>query len=595
MSKNPVSAIRRKTSNELHSKLNTYNKCFLLRPTGYGKTHYLANLAASYGRVLYLCPRVAIVEKVLGLLMAKKSLTKKEKEIIKKTRVCGNVTVMTFQKLINAYKDGTLSPDYDLVIMDEAHRIGGAETQVAITWLMNANPNAKFIGATATANRSDSIDVISSFFSGIMVSPYTLHNAFEDGLLQRPYYMCGVSDTDIKEDLKEAALTAGMDPTNPAITKVLKRKAFEIADLYNMENVIHNACTKYVKDTSYMKYIVFFPTIDKMHGSLPEVKDWFHNAFPTHRVNTICVSSLNKIEHDLNLDKAKKIRRKKNCIDLICCVDMLSEGEHFKNLTGIMMYRATSSNIVFNQQLGRALSVTDNKRALVFDVVDNLHRKGVYDDPVQKPRTKKPGSQPTKVVPTTPWHIDDNGNVVDKDGNLAPYTMDDEGQIIDAQGNVTNMYVIPGTNLVTAPPITQTQTRINLNIITHEAEYREFLAKAVAEPASQRARLALIIHFQAWCDANNIPYNGIEDMVKLLKAESQLPTAQQTFINSFTALLKSKNLSYPLHDLQILTSYGTSGNPHEIPLKVCAKANNISVRTILEMILAGSKIAPSAI
>ena len=80
-------------------------------------------------------------------------------------------------------------------------------------------------------------------------------------------------------------------------------------------------------------------------------------------------------------------------------------------------------------------------------------------------------------------------------------------------------------------------------------------------------------------------------MVKLLKAESQKPTAQQTFINSFINLLKSKNLSYPLHDLQLLTSYGTSANASQIPLAVCAKAKNVSVRTILEMILAGTSTA----
>lgn len=600
MSKNPVrkkskKAIRNRTRKEVLKTLGTHGKCFLIRPTGYGKTYFLADMTSAYTRVLYLCPSVAIIKKVIGLLIkdkqkrTKTTLSQTEIDQITKTRAIDGVTLMTYQKLVSEFKKGTLIPDYDLIIMDEAHKIGGTQTRAAISWLMSANPSADFVGATATPNRSDSIDVVSSFFSGIMVSPYTLHNAFQDGLLQEPHYFCGVSDTDIKEDLKEAALTAGLDPKNPAIRAVLKRKAFEVSDLYNMDNVIHNACHKYLDNTSYMKYIVFFPTIEKMHGSLPEVKGWFQNAFPTHRVNTICVSSLNKREHDVNLEKVKSIRSKKNCIDLICCVDMLSEGEHFNNLTGIMMYRVTYSNIKFNQQLGRALSINNNNRAIVFDVVDNLHRKGIFDLPVLKSKKKRGPRKTSGPKPTTPWMIDDNGNVVDEYGNLAPYTMDEEGRIFDNKGNLTNMYVIPGTNLVTAPPAPQ--SKLQLNMLSHEAGYREIIAKSVAEPASQRARLALIIHFQAWCDANNIPYSGIEDMVKLLKAESQKPTAQQTFINSFINLLKSKNLSYPLHDLQLLTSYGTSANASQIPLAVCAKAKNVSVRTILEMILAGTSTA----
>ena len=596
MSKNPTTktrtpskrAIRTKTEGEVIQKLNTNGKCFLIRPTGYGKTYFLANLTKHYNRVLYLCPNVTIIEKVLDILTKRAHLTKKERKVLSKTRVYNQVTLMTFQKLIRNVQKGNMPTDYDLIIMDEAHKIGGPKTKDAITWLMNTNPSAKFIGATATANRSDSLDIIGSFFSGIMASSYTLHDAFQDGFLQQPHYFCGVSDTDIAEDMKEAALTAGLDPKNPAIKKVLKRKAFEISDLYNMETIIQKACSKYVKDTTYMKYIVFFPTIAQMHETKKEVASWFQKAFPTHRINTICVSSQNTVEHDINLNKIKHIRRKKNAIDLICCVDMLSEGEHFKNLTGIMMYRVTYSSIKFNQQLGRALSSDSKHQALVFDVVDNLHRRGIFDLPITNPSKKKPTTKPASIKTTTPWMIDDDGNVVDENGNLAPFTMDDQGQIIDLNGNVTTMYVIPGTNLITTPPTPQ--AKMSLSMFGHEANYKEILAKSVAEIIHQDTRAALIIHFQAWCDANNIPNKSIEDMIRQLNAESKKQPSQRDFINSFSNLLKNKNLTYPLHDLQALTNYGTSGNTSQIPLVVCAKSRNVSVRAILDMILAGTSV-----
>ena len=74
----------------------------------------------------------------------------------------------------------------------------------------------------------------------------------------------------------------------------------------------------------------------------------------------------------------KDLKYKKNRVDLIFSVNMLNEGYHIDDLTGIFMYRGTQSDIVYIQQLGRVLSSGSANNGIVFDVVDNLHRKSLY-------------------------------------------------------------------------------------------------------------------------------------------------------------------------------------------------------------------------
>ena len=90
MSKNPVrkkskKAIRNRTRKEVLSTLKANGKCFLIRPTGYGKTYFLADMTSAYTRVLYLCPSVAIIKKVIGLLIKDKQ--KRTKTTLSQTEI----------------------------------------------------------------------------------------------------------------------------------------------------------------------------------------------------------------------------------------------------------------------------------------------------------------------------------------------------------------------------------------------------------------------------------------------------------------------------------------------------------------------------
>ena len=57
----------------------------------------------------------------------------------------------------------------------------------------------------------------------------------------------------------------------------------------------------------------------------------------------------------------------------LCAINMASEGVHYNGVNTLFMLRKTRSPLVFEQQLGRivTLTVKDNPNAIVFDFVNN--------------------------------------------------------------------------------------------------------------------------------------------------------------------------------------------------------------------------------
>ena len=589
-----IEEVRRRTYDDVVEKLQQYGKCIIIRPTGYGKTWLLTDLISQYKKVLYLYPAEVIAETVKNRYVALHGSDVDEEtvESVNAFDKISNVTLMTYAKLIRLTKDDFEAMDYDCIITDEAHRIGGGKTKIAMSKLMYHCNKAHFIGATATPNRTDSFDVVSMFFSDIMTFPYTLHDAIEDNVLKKPNYV--YCTTDIETDLKEAALTAGEDLKNPQVVEVLQKKYVEMAKLFNMENILSTYCEKYVKDTSYMKFIVFFANKQQMTDKLNDVKSWFKDAFPNHKIESLEISS-RSIKETQNVKKLESLKAKPNTITLIACIDMLNMGYHVNNLTGILMYRGTKSDIIYIQQLGRALSSGANDSALVFDVVDNLHRLAVYDIADvdgRKIGVSKKKTNTSKKVKSSVWRAIDDV-IVDIDGNPAPYEFKD-GKIFDLNGNETCLLVDEETGMVIDDVsgdvwylnsnnldescVNRVDLTCGMTMNGHTATYREFIAKAVAEPMSQRCRIAINIHFKQWCEANGIPYPISEKDLRAMEGMSK-----DAFRAYYSNVVKKHKLTYPLQDADKLVSYGDEGT-NKAPLRICAKAKNVSIGAILDLL-----------
>ena len=395
--------IRTKTYQDILDKLNTYGRCAIIRPTGFGKTWILTTLIQSgfYSKILYLYPaevvRNTVVNKYFNDMRDKKQSEYDELrkdatssdydeetaqlflniERMREEALIDGVDLMTYSKLVRLSASDFKEMDYDLIILDECHRLGAKNTKIALSKLIAYNSNSHIVGATATPNRTDAFDVIQTFFNNVCTFEYNLHDAFTDGLIKKPYYCYCTYDTET--DLKEEALLLGEDIKDDTVLDVLKKKLIEISNIYNMETVIRDTCDRFAATTEYMKFIIFFSNMKHMSMKSNDVKTWFQKAYPNHRINELVITSKNA-DTAKNVDKLDSLCHKENTIDLIYCIDMLNMGYHVDDLTGILMYRGTSSDIIFLQQLGRAFSSGAKHASIVFDVVDNLHRKAICDN-----------------------------------------------------------------------------------------------------------------------------------------------------------------------------------------------------------------------
>lgn len=592
-----------KTLDAARKLLKKKKKAVIIRPTGFGKTWMLTELIKDYKKVLYLYPSAVIRDTVVnryydcmydsdaceyidddGEILDPETVT----TYIEMNHI-ENCDLMTYAKLIRLNDEDFEAMDYDLVIFDECHRIGGAKTKLAVEKLFSylSKTNTHFIGATATPTRMDTFDVVSYFFADNMVYTYTLFDAISNGIVPKPHYCYATYD--FTTDLRDAAINLGEDPDDPNVKSIIDSQVIELAKIYNMPAILKEICDKYAVSTSYMKFIVFFCNKKHMTEKIHDVETWFREAYPHHTISTLRISSRNSIESK-NVSRLNELVPQMNHIDLIACVDMLNMGYHVNDQTGIIMYRGTKSSTIYTQQLGRALSVGMNNSAIVFDIVDNLHRKAVFKMDGKSRRSYKRlrrNDKHASIMTKTYYTVAEDGKTLvfeDINGKIteSQYHINDAGNIVDRNDVESCLIYDEKTNTVWYT-YEENDPRKDINALTenclhavgHEAEYRELIAKAMAEPLTQKCKYAVELHFRSWCYNHNIEYPITNRMMKKL-----YDLDKNNFYEDFCKLLRDNKIDYPFNDVNALLAMGTDDD--DVPLAICAKARNVSIDQILE-------------
>lgn len=358
-----VQELMDKTYNNMVENLNRFGKCFVVRPTGFGKTTMMVRLMKNYKNVLFLYPTNIIAD------------------VVRKKYDDGlnNVSFMSYLGFVKA--DVECLSGFDLVICDEAHRLGAEKTYENLKKMMELyKDTCHFVGLTATPNRMDKFDVAYELFNGYDVFKYTLHDAITDGIVRKLYvdYMSYGYKSDADLYIKETEAKLGVKLDSDLKEFISSRKEREAKKIFGRDISIRNTCTKYLKDTSYMKFICFFPSKYVLGKISEEIVYDFQNAFPDHEINTLTITSDEKYRG--NVTKLDDLIPKSNTIDLIFCIDMLNMGYHVGDLSGIVMYRSTDSSIIYLQQIGRCISTVeeDDTPKVVFDYVDNINRQACF-------------------------------------------------------------------------------------------------------------------------------------------------------------------------------------------------------------------------
>lgn len=578
-----------KTLSECRRLLDKYRKCILIRPTGFGKTWLLTELVKDFRKVLYLYPSQVVKDTVVGRYYDLPDQDPDDiidPETLEAMQAVGQIpgcTLMTYAKLIRLSDDEIGRMDYELIVCDEAHRMGGAKTKMACEKLFAMLPaETKFIGATATPTRMDNFDVASHFYMDRMCYPYTLHDAIQSGLIMKPNYCYATYD--FKRDLEDAAVDAGEDLRDPRVQETISAKMIELDKLYNMPKIIREVCDKHAARTDYMKFIIFFASKKHMADKLAEAESWFREAYPEHEIKTLRITSSNAAE-SANTDKLPLLTPVSGRIDLIACIDMLNMGYHVSDQTGIMMYRGTESGTIFTQQLGRALSAGAGSSAIIFDIVDNLHRKAVYELYVKN----VPGARPRRrAEPKLDNYVLDESDgrvyAVGQDGSRTPTQYSYDGKHFrDRLGNAATFKLDKDRNIRnTADAMSDLKdvNRLDENCLVatgHEATYREILAKAMAEPLAHRCKYAIQLHFCSWCRNH-----GVEYPISPEKLSELYGLEISDFYAELKKIIRAGKIQYPLQDAEKLLRIGEDGS--DPPLAICCQATGVSVDQLIEML-----------
>ena len=266
------------------------------------------------------------------------------------------VDTTTYQSFANRY----LSIDYNkygLVILDEAHHAGfdekvgkGAEVwSKGIKYLLDNNV-VKVLGLTATPNRSDNVDIGNVLFEDCVCEGYAVEDGIEKGLIYPFDYITALYNTEeLVEEYRDCDNRELVGQLDLALQQSLTLK-----DIFY----------KYMPTDDKRKGIIFIQDIkDEQY-----VKDIMSDCYPNIEYRAIH-SKMNKKDVDRNRGWFESVDE-----GYLLAVNMISEGAHYKGVNTLIMFRKTSSYLVYTQQLGRIITLTknENPNAIVFDLVNNI-------------------------------------------------------------------------------------------------------------------------------------------------------------------------------------------------------------------------------
>ena len=328
-----------------------------------------------------------------------------------------NLQFNNYQTLITKTEEELRNMDLDLLVFDEFHHIGAPEWTKCLEVIIDANPEAKIFGMSATSVRAFGTkheeDVAETFFEGNVASRYDLAQAISDGTLPQPNYHCALAvlDGDCAELEKKIANGGASTEEKQEYQKILANIRKKISEGETTEEIIR----KNIKKNG--KYIYFCPRGSDIKTLQENIKSMLpidyldniefyqvHSSEQSEKINDL---NSNNFYHNITLDGSNASGK----LRIMFAIDMYNEGIHVPDIDGVIMGRATKSDITFYQQLGRALAVRKKSDGsderveppLVIDLMGNLKEiKKLYNRVETRKnsseRDRKEGTPPIETV-----------------------------------------------------------------------------------------------------------------------------------------------------------------------------------------------------
>ena len=347
----------------------------IVHATGTGKSYLALNLAYHNQdkKVVYIVPSNGIIEHLENII--KESGLSEEKDF-------ANVEFRTYQSLINLSLEEIENINCDLLILDEFHHLGARIWGARTKTLIDTHPNIKIFGMTAYTvrdrNTSYERDMANpetdELFSNKIVSRYDLCDAIIDGILPQniTYKTSVVGLEEILKKLEDKTSFLGLEEENKKELEAARKRISEAPSI-----------SKIIKETihSNFKLIYFCPPfsekgVNDIETIKKESMEWFKQI--TGEENIVFYSTTSEMGTDgkknreaFYQDIALNGNDVKNKLRVMFAINQYNEGIHAPNVDGVIMGRGTSSDIVFFEQLGRALAVNRNNNPVIIDLAGN--------------------------------------------------------------------------------------------------------------------------------------------------------------------------------------------------------------------------------
>ena len=217
-------------------------------------------------------------------------------------------------------------------------------------------------------------------FSGKVVSYYDLCDAMIDGVLPKPIYKAAYINL---ESFAEELAKYLDDPKLSKKDYLECKKLIEDAKRQiTKASGIKEMVRKNIKPNG--KYIYFCPPLSEENKNdidtiMTEVREWFSD----YDVEFYKTTSKNQEQgkqnrdafyNDLDLDGNST----KHKLRIMFAINQYNEGVHAPGVDGVILGRSTSSDIVFFEQIGRALSVKENTKEK-YENYQNLSRSELLE------------------------------------------------------------------------------------------------------------------------------------------------------------------------------------------------------------------------
>ena len=343
----------------------TSNIVGIVHATGTGKSFNALEYVSdnTNENILYVVPSLGIIEHLKTIVASNGFDLEKD---------FPNLKFCTYMSFVNLSREELKNIKVDTLILDEFHHLGAPVWGARINTLIETHSNIKVLGMTAYTVRDRNTPYerdmanpnTDELFSNHIVSRYDLCDAMVEGVLPKPIYKTAYVNLIEDVDYLEKRL-AKLDHNSSKYIdceKVLRDVKRQIANALSMKELVN----KNLKPNG--KYIYFCPMMSEKNVNdidtiMKEAKGWFLEMGltedeitfykSTSEMGTLGRKNREAFYNDIDLDN----RDTSNKLRVMFAINQYNEGVHAPNVDGVILGRGTCSDIVYFEQIGRALAV----------------------------------------------------------------------------------------------------------------------------------------------------------------------------------------------------------------------------------------------